>query len=294
MPIQIVNARPDGGIESDLPQDWAPGTGERITIMIHGMRYAPGAGVDCPHRTLYALAPLPHARRVVSWSRKLGLGRQGCGIGFGWPATGPVWRAYAAAESSGAALAGLIRRLRASGAGPVDILAHSLGARVALSALPALSEGDVGRLLLLTAAEFHRPCIEALASPAGRAAEVLNVTSRENDLFDGLLELAFGAGLRGLGAALGSGLAAENAVTFQIDSPGHRQALAGLGYRIDWHGRRICHWSAYLRPGMFPIYRAVLDGRLPLSLLRATLPGESAPRWSRLFGTLPVQAHPAE
>jgi hypothetical protein len=285
MPTVAANARADGALSGEPLPPLAPG--QRVTVMIHGFRYAPGAGSACPHRTLYAVNPERSVARVVSWTRKLGLAQSGTGIGFGWQATGTLWNAYRSAGRAGGGLAELVRALRSAGSGPVDVIAHSLGARVALSALPDVQAGDVGRLLLLSAAEFGRPAAQALATPAGRAAEVLNVTSRENDLFDGLFELLLGARMRGLGATLGSGLDARNAVTLQIDSPAHTRALAAIGHRIEPPGRRICHWSAYLRPGLFPLYRAVLDGRLPLPMLRAALPAETAPRWSRLILPLP-------
>lgn len=290
MPIFAVNARPDGRLEGDLAGLCAAASGgARVTVMLHGYRYAPGGGPADPHATLYALAPDRRVRRVVSWPRKLGLARGGIGIGFGWCGGGSLWRAEAAAGRAGAGLAQLVRALRAAGAGPVGMIGHSLGARVALAALPHLDPGDAGRLVLLAAAEFRERAAAALATPAGRAAEVLNVTSRENDLFDALSEALLGARGRGLGPALGAGLTAPNAVTLQIDSAAHRAGLAALGYRIAGPGLRLCHWSAYLRPGLFPLYRAFLGdpGRLPLPLLRAALAAAPAPRWSRLIAPLP-------
>lgn len=287
MPIVAVNAGPAGSADpaGDLRAAITPGA--RVTVLIHGFRYAPGATGNCPHGTLYAPRPAPGGPRVVSWPRKLGLLRAGTGIGFGWKGSGSIWTAYRAAGAAGLSLAGLVRGLRAAGSGPVDILAHSLGARVALAALANVAPGDIGRMLLLSAAEFRQPAATALATQAGRAAEVLNVTSRENDLFDGLMELLFTAGLRNLGPSLGSGIPAANAVTLQIDSEAHRDALSALGFPLAGPGRRICHWSGYLRPGLFPLYRAVLAGRLPLPVLRAALPDATAPRWSRLLPGLP-------
>lgn len=287
MPIVAVNASAEGSLEAGLPALDALVPGAPVLIMIHGFRYAPGAPGTCPHRSLFALTPHRSVARVISWPRRLGLARAGLGIGFGWAAAGTIWGAYRQAGRAGEALADLVAALRAAGSGPVHVLAHSLGARVALAALPRLAPGDIGRLILMSGAEFRRPAAEALATPAGRAAEVLNVTSRENDLFDGLLELLFAAGLRDLGPSLGSGLRAANLTTLQIDGAAHRAALVRLGYPIADPGRRICHWSAYLRSGLFPLYRAVLDGRLPLPVLRAALPAGAAPRWSRLVLPLP-------
>ena len=111
---------------------------------------------------------------------------------------------------------------------------------------------------------------------------MLNVTSRENDLYDKALELLLGGPQA---CALGSGLDAPNAVTLQIDHPGHRAGLRALGFPTAAPVRRICHWSAYMRPGLFPLYRAFLHQpeALNTAMLRAALPPDTAPRWSRLF-----------
>jgi hypothetical protein len=287
MPTVAVNARPSGGYETRAA-GIAVVPGRPVTVMLHGFRYAPDRPGTCPHVTLYG-------ELRDSWPRRLGLTQDRPGIGFGWQGSGTIWSAYAAAGRAGLALAELVRDLRAAGSGPVHLIAHSLGARVALSALPALAPGDIGRMVLMTAAEFRRPAAQALASPAGRAAELLNVTSRENDIFDGLMELAFAAGLRDLGPTLGSGFRAANLVTLQIDGAAHREGLAALGYPVAAPARRICHWSPYLRPGLFPFYRAFLHSpdRLPLATLRTALPEATAPRWSRLIPPLPWGPSPA-
>jgi len=163
------------------------------------------------------------------------------------------------------------------------VLAHSLGARVALCALPDLMAGDVRRMVLLTGAEFTPAAQRALQSPAGRLLEVLNITSRENDLFDLMFEMTLSP-LGRRGRALGTGFDAAQVLTVQIDCPAHRAALHRLGHRIAPPSARICHWSAYLRPGLFPLYRRFLHRpeTLPFAALRTNLPRNQAPRWSRL------------
>ena len=67
---------------------------------------------------------------------------------------------------------------------PVDLIAHSLGARVALAALPHL-EAAPGRVILLGAAEYDaraREALDALISPS--PPQVYNVTARANDPYD--------------------------------------------------------------------------------------------------------------
>jgi pimeloyl-ACP methyl ester carboxylesterase len=266
-----------------LIENLAPGT--PITIMLHGYRYSPLSPAKDPHRSIYATTPSRDIPRTQSWSRRLGLQGTRLGIGFGWRADGTIWAAHAETARAGQALATLIAGLRDAGAGPVGLIGHSMGARVALAALVHLQPGDVGRVILLSAAEFHGPAQHALATPAGRRAEVLNVTSRENDLYDKGFEVLIGSTPGPDGRALGAGLNAPNAVTVQIDHPRHRDGLRALGFPTAGPVRRICHWSAYMRPGLFPLYRAFLHrpDTLTLPMLRSTLPADTAPRWSRLL-----------
>ncbi|MDP3961083.1 MAG: hypothetical protein Q8Q26_13670 [Pseudorhodobacter sp.] len=237
---------------ADLPPD-AP-----VLVMAHGYRYSPSHKACDPHRLILAQGCRSPA---AAWPRRMGFGRgnagEGLGIAFGWEAGGSLWRAYAEAGRAGRALATLIARIRAHHPGRVGILAHSLGARVALAALPLLAPRDVGRMILLAGAEFGTVAATALASPAGRCAEVLNVTSRENDLYDVLFERLLSP-LDFKVSALGAGLELPNCATLQIDAPDHRAALGGLGYPTAPATRMICHWSGYLRPGLFPLYRAFL------------------------------------
>lgn len=288
MPFVAVNAagapreddphRLSGCLPGCLTDRLAPGT--PVTVMIHGYRYDPADRARDPHRAILSPDPVSGDARLVSWPRRLGFGRgaPGLGVGFGWRATGTIWQAYAEAARAGRQLSALIAGLRARGAGPVGLIGHSLGARVALAALEGLAPGDVGRMVLMAPAEFRGPAQAALATPAGRQAEVLNVTSRANTPFDLAFEAAF-AGLRGraLGAA---DLRLPQAVTLGIDEPDHLRAVAALGYPLAAPVRRVCHWSAYLRPGLFPLYRAFLfrPARLPLSLIARALAPEPSPR----------------
>lgn len=279
MPVIAVNV---AGTLPDIPADLPAGL--PTTVMIHGYRYAPGTRRDDPHGTLLA-----------GWARRLGFGpaRRALAVGLGWQASGNLRGADARAAKTGSALALLIRHLRSNGAPAVNVIGHSLGARVALAALPDLQPGDMGRMVLLSGAEFRSRANAMLATPAGRAAEVLNVTSRENDLFD----LAYEWFVGGEGPALGEGLEAANAVTFQIDHPRHRHGIGRLGFPVAPPRRLVCHWSAYTRPGMFPLYRAFLHrpADLPLSTLRSALAADPAPRWSRLLARgLPSDAVPAQ
>lgn len=262
--------------------------GAPVVVMIHGYRFSPDGGPDRdPHRHILSLTPDPGARRVVSWPAALGFtahGPEGLAVALGWHADGSLRAAYARASAVGADLAQLIDRLAVTARRPVAVIGHSLGARVALAALRRASPGAVGRLVLLSAAELRERAEAAVASPAGMLAEVINVTSRENDIYDLGFELMLTGGR---GRALGFGLPRpqRNWVDVQIDDPATRAGLAALGFSIDHRPCRACHWSPYLAPGVFDLYRAALSGpdRLPLRVLRAMLPDRPLPRWSRLL-----------
>ncbi len=104
-----------------------------VTIMVHGYKYQPGHPVHCPHASL--MSPAPHAedRRVVSWPARLGL-QDRVAISFGWQARGSIWAAHRRAALAGEALAALVREIRRlAPRRPVNVIAHSLGARVALA-----------------------------------------------------------------------------------------------------------------------------------------------------------------
>ncbi|MFN3210409.1 MAG: alpha/beta hydrolase [Roseovarius sp.] len=262
-----------------------------VIIMTHGFKYAPGHASACPHRHILSLTPETRTWKAKSWPRGLGFGagdaEEGLAIGFGWQARGTIWNAYRAAETAGLCLADLVAMIRqAAPARPVHIVAHSMGARVALGALPHLRAGAIGRILLLNGAEFGAAARAAIDSNAGRAAEFISVTTRENDLFDFLLERLISApehGDRSLAQALPQ---RPNTLTVQLDHPDTLLSLQNAGFRVaPGRARFYCHWSTYLRDGLFDFYRALLRDpeRHALPQLRAQLPGVPDPRWSRVL-----------
>jgi len=260
-----------------------------VIVMVHGFKYAPGHATECPHRHIFALDPARDCFKVVSWPRGLGFDgesrAEGLAIGFGWNARGSLWRAYAEAARAGAALADMVTEIRARAPHrPVHAIAHSFGARVVLAALTHLAPGALGRIILLAGAEFGHNASAALTTQAGRAAEIVNVTTRENDLYDALLEWLIPAPARGdrsLGLALGSG---PNVLTLQLDDGDTLDVLRGAGIDIAPPAARICHWSPYTRAGALRFYARLLrePERLTLAQLRAALPGRATPRWSRI------------
>ena len=245
-------------------------TEEPTVIMVHGFKYAPYDPLHCPHRKIFAAS---------GWPADLGR-HDGLTVAFGWHARSALRTAYSDALAQGAALARLISMLRVyNPQKPVHIIAHSLGASVAMAALPHLRAGDVGRIVLLTGACHGDLAQTALATDAGCATQVLNVISRENDIFDFAFErLVPGSG------AIGRGLGRDNVVDLQIDCDLTLPVLAQLGHFIGPAQRRVCHWSAYTRPGLMQLYATFLHqpGVLPVDMLHSVLPQQTTPRWSRL------------
>jgi hypothetical protein len=251
-----------------------------VVVMIHGWRYAPGFAEDCPHGSILSLDPPPDDRRAVSWPRHLGLdGRSGLGIALAWHAKCDPWRAHLRAGRTGKALARIARLVHDHSGRPIQVIAHSMGARVALSALSRIEPGQINRMILLAAAETRGRALAALATPAAQSVEVINVTTRENDLFDACFEWGIHLGLR---TSIGQGLgrAHRGWHDLWIDQPRSLQGLAALGHPLADAPRRICHWSPYLRPGTIALYRALIEGRLAARDLPVHRPGR---RWSRLI-----------
>lgn len=257
--------------------------GAPIVALVHGFRFAPDAGPHCPFGHIFALHPKDtDDPTAISWPKHLGL-RTGLTIGFGWEGRGvlPAVNHRAALAGRGLAeLARLIRQIDPSRR--LDVIAHSMGARVALAALHEARSGDFHRLILLAGAETRRPALRAMQTPAGRAAQVINVTSRENDLHDFLYEWGAKAGLD---TAIGQGLGVEfhNWLNLPIDQPETLTSLTRLGYPLPNPPKRFCHYSPYTRLGVFALYRALIDGSLPFGDLAQALPAAQGYRWQRLL-----------
>ena len=266
-----------------------------VVIMIHGFRYAPGAGRHCPHGHILSVTPRRDVARAISWPRHLRLTgpQDGLAVAFGWNARGTLWQAQARTADTATALAGLVADIRRIDPDrPVDLMAHSLGARVALAALPLIEPGAVGRMLLLAPADFRSHAEAALQSAAGHAAQVFSITCRANALFDICLETLLSARFH---SSVSRGLSREqpNWLEIVIDNPETETALAGLGYPLRPSSVRVCHWQPYLRPGLFALYRALLARRLgPGQIGAALAQARLAQQWHGLTD-LQLPAGPA-
>jgi len=245
-----------------------------VVLMVHGFRYDPARPETDPARLIFAPpGAASRAGRTISWPRHLRLSTEdgGLGIGFGRPARGDIWSAYGRAEWAALRFAELVEQLRIAAPGrPLHAITHSLGARVVLSALRHQSGPGLDSAILLSGAEF---AAEARASldAARHLPEVLNVNSRENFAFDAALRLAFPTRGRTIGAGL-SGAARWTDIALHDLEEGRPLGAHGLGLRGQ--PRTICHWSGYLRPGAFRLYRALLAGDLrPADLTRGDMLG---------------------
>jgi hypothetical protein len=307
-PDQDLDRLIEGGLR-DLP------AGAPVVVLIHGYKFDPAVPVDHPepaaidpHRSLYAFEPARRSWKVRSWPRGLGFRAnghaEGLCIGFAWPAreahlpsllatrrTGFA-QVYDRAAAIGARLAALIARLQAAAPGrPVDILAHSLGARVALAALPHLGTAP-GRIILLGAAEFDARAHEYLAAMrAPRPPAIYNVTARANDFYDAMFETF--APRRAWGErAVGLGLRERPPfwLDLQIDRGDVTERINARGIRLTPSTVRLCHWNFYTRGGAFEVYQAILRRRPGWDVGElATEPcfSDQEPRWSRIAPRVP-------
>jgi pimeloyl-ACP methyl ester carboxylesterase len=250
--------------------------------MVHGYKYKPGSEHHCPHAKIFG-------DTADDWPAQLQFGTdtpdEGLGIALGWDARGTLRKVHRRATDTGKRLATIVKLLRRhTPHRPVHIVAHSLGAELALSALAHLPRGAVDRMVLLTGASYSRRASDMLQTPAGRSVEVLNITSRENDLFDAAFERLVPAPAPG-DRAIGLGIDAGNVTNIQLDCAQTLLGFDRMGFKVAAPSRRICHWSAYTRPGVMAFYNAFLrdPAMLPQARLAQWLPREAAPRWSRLL-----------
>jgi len=277
------------GLERDGP----------VMILIHGFKHHPALDFANPHKHIFAYAPQGDFK-AVSWPTHLGFGQghhdEGLCLAFSWPARGRFRDIYGRAAVAGAALADLVANVRAQAPDrEIHVVAHSLGARVFLSALGQLPAGAIRRAILLAAAEFTSRAEAGMQSCAGRTTEVINVTSRENDLYDTLFEVLAPSGSWG-DWCLGHGLrqTQNNWVDIQIDHPEVMQGLARLGFQIEPGRFQFCHWSTYTRRGLLDFYAHAIrqPDQVTLDVVSRIAQARQQRRWSRVvpLPTIPLPA----
>ncbi|WP_316012849.1 hypothetical protein [Roseobacter sp. HKCCA0434] len=241
-----------------------------VTLMLHGFRYCPfhvpspdDPELRDPHRLIYADRSEARCDRGASWPALLN--RAGPVIGIGWPAmydgTGGMaalrgfGAVYARAGEVGRQVARLADRIAAVDPGRrIDVVAHSLGARVALAALPHMRLAEPRRILLWGAAERLRPALKALDAASDRTL-VVNMRARANRRFD----LAFDWRAPGRSAPLGGGLAHRRSVDLLLDDPVVEERLVALGLPLGPRPAGACHWSFYTRDGIGALHADLLD-----------------------------------
>jgi hypothetical protein len=309
----LAAAAPGEGLEAGLRRRLGAHSGP-VVVLVHGFKFHPEEPAADPHRSLFAPGPAGGGgRRIRSWPEGLGFrddaGESGLCVGFAWPASAPMLgsllatgrtgfaRVYERAAGYGARLAELVALLqRLAPARPVDILAHSLGARVALAALPALDPAP-GRVVLLGAAELDGRAREFVrACRAAVAPEIYNVTARANDLYDLAFE-TFAPGRRRGERALGLGLGAATPcwLDLQLDRAEVTAWVNALGIPLTAASARPCHWGFYTRGGALAVYEAILRRRpgWDIASLRAA-PCFAAQdrRWRRFLPGRPALPEP--
>ncbi len=248
-----------------------------IVVLLHGLRFSPFISAHDPHGHIYGMDPQPRCPKALSWPVALGFDgmSQGLCIPFAWDGALKLGEGYRRAGQAGRQLADLLNQIAALCDNPLHVLAHSLGARVALRAL-ALTRAPIARVVLLSPAEFYVPAAQALSSPVGQRTEILHVSATENMPFDMLFQLA---APRRRWSDIALGLRAPKAPNWHhltISQTTTRAHLATLGYPIGRPSARVCHWSTYTRSGVFMLYRALLCAPHPLALSNLTpcaLPG---------------------
>lgn len=332
MAILRINAARDGTLSCpDAEGAWtgvldraldAVPPGAPVCLLVHGYRFSfrsiRGRLLHCAQELLYRpeeVRPTRHRRPpLANWPRRLGFTgddpAEGLCIGFGWDGRRNPLGAlagfgrndfalvYEAAATAGGALARLLGRIaeRRPDLAP-DFLTHSLGARVALSAMAARPDLRLGRAILLGAAEYAGTAARVLdrQEAAGGTAEVYHVMSRANDIYDALFRLLAPRpalpgdptlGLRGLGAPRH----ARRWIDVQLDHPETVAFLHRRGHALERAGERVSHWHFYADPGAMSVWRAILRDRdeWRIAALRAAGADRLDPRrFSRLVPALP-------
>ena len=259
---------------------------DKIIVMVNGFDFDPTEeSEDNPHQTLFR-----------DWSGRLSDdgGDEGwqC-FGFGWYSAelepqswlgglirghwNPYRWGWELSEKAGGILAQAIdSRVQDNPEGEVCIIAHSMGARVALCALGQLECGRVSRALLLNGSEYSQT---AKRVACYTACTVLNVVVESDDVLDKpgsvFAPEAF------IDAVVGQkGLCEppENWLDFRLDDEDVRSRAAKAEYE-DLQGdnpERIAdHWYSYTHEPNWDLFKDFIFGERHLADLRPIAEAET-------------------
>ncbi|MCP5075883.1 MAG: alpha/beta hydrolase [Rhodobacteraceae bacterium] len=179
----------------------------------------------------------PHPDLLAQADRQSGLA-----ITFCWPAFDRIFKLvpdvgqlYADAGTAALALAWLLNLLGDIAPNrPVDLMVHSLGARVGLQTLRHLKHRNLSRFVCLAGVEFSAVTLLALQAPAARKVEFYNVTSERSLLFHQLMHF-FGPRPGPAEGLLCRGFAfpRKNWIDIHLEAPEVRRPLATFCAALD-------------------------------------------------------------
>lgn len=276
-----------------------------IVVMVHGYKYHPEIAATNPHELLFSTEPKAKCHRTVSWPRGLGFSEMsrddGLAIGFGWEGVASDFQTpffgfgqvYIQARRAGGNLARLLNWIAELAPGRrVDIVAHSLGASVTLTALARLKPAILGRIILMGAAEFDAVAARRIAeSQNGQNVEIFNLCSRENVVVDRLFEFFAPGRERGLSIGRGHNSYGPNWLNVHLDDPQTVQSLAQFGAPVHLPKKLayVDHWAFYTRAGVLHFYQKLLRERTEwrMSDLKRTLGPHSLNDGAQMFGMDP-------
>lgn len=235
----------------------------RIVVMVNGFDYDPTEhSNDNPHQTLF--------REWASKIRELSTDEWEC-FGFGWYSaelepsswlgglTRSHWNPYRwgwdlAGRAAGVLAQTIQNRLNASN-DDICIIAHSLGVRVALSALAQLPSDAVRRVLLLNGSEYSQ---SAKVIATYTDSQVLNIIVKADDVLNKLGSVfAPEAFIKAVVGRSGIENPPVNWVDVCLDDPDVQEWAAACGYPDisgDNPGNIADHWYSYTHEPNWPLF----------------------------------------
>jgi len=251
-----------------------------IVIMTHGFSFAPNHPRHCPHIHILSEKPSTNHFKALAWPSALGLvGEQANGdaIAFGWYARGSIWAAWRTAAKAGIGLGQLIEQIKQFAPHrPIFLMGHSMGARVIAGAFHNVPPRSVTAAIFLAGAEYQSNLKAALDTPAAQNAHIINMTSRQNWLFDFVFEILVPK-KKWADRSIGRGLSDPRIISCCIDDLNIRKVIKQLGVNLAPAERIFCHWSVYIRSGVFDFYRKLIFDPSTIEHLRLSLPPKTDP-----------------